>query len=221
MDPDAKLLHAITAFRELYANDGDWVKSGAAAHGVRVVTGDLTAELSHGNYNFHIPAGTKEEIAKIKTAKRVALLCEDYRQSEEAAHELNADVVIATAGGAGQPKPEQIMDGAYKQRAHVAAELLMAIHEINPDAVFILGFHTETCGGFKKLTNELNVYTYMTQGAKGELALMTDATLDLTHTLLDLGMPAGRVEVRGVILKHDEHPADHRFIKEIRPIILT
>lgn len=134
----------------LHSMDADLVRSGAKAHGVSVVEGDLFKALVKHNYNPRLPAGTEREAEKLGQVSSLLVVCEDYRQSYEVANDhvlalsLDNTAVLATAGGAAQPDTERFTGDV---------SFLSAVLGLNPRAEVVLTHHIGVCGGANYYTN--------------------------------------------------------------------
>ncbi|MFH2085313.1 MAG: hypothetical protein ABII21_00765 [bacterium] len=136
--------------RKAGRNDADLVRPGAAKHGVRVVEGGIFFPMSLGNYNPRLPVESDKEAEKVEAARRLVVVCEDYRQSGDVINDPEigyeeGDIVFATAGGPVQPDSE---------RLNADVEWINAVIELNPGIAVIFVHHLRVCGGANYFTHQ-------------------------------------------------------------------
>lgn len=210
MSPMEELKIAILAIQQVFSIDAALVRPGAAAHHVEVTEGNMITPLSEGNYNARIPDGSPEEIEAVKQAKTIAFICEDFRQSHKAAKEFEADVVFASAGGAVQP--DDI-------RREAMVNLAIAMNRVNPNAKFIVAYHTEICGGANHFTSKNMERIRKEQGPEAELEKMTEFAQLFVSQTKKAGVPEDRIDLRVVKLHSGHSPEGHsHHVKEIQRI---
>lgn len=182
------VLGALRRVADLFAGDGDLVRPGAEHHGVQVVQAGVFDPISTGNYNFRLPEASTDEVQALVAAKRVAVVCEDYRQvGQVAAAEgftPGVDAVIGVAGGAAQPET---------QRLDAMADLLAAVAGANPEAEILLGVHTGVCGGANHFTEGGMAKLVAEQGANAEHAAMLGFEEQLKQALIDRGVQSSQI----------------------------
>lgn len=163
-----RLKSAIIRFHQVFSPNGelDLIKLSAQHHGVDAVTGGVFESMVRtskaknkgtGAYNERL--FTDEDIlnidaviARLKEARSLTIVCEDYRQSQDVYNLLELDpeqdAVIGLAGGPTQPRKDHQRDGKDNSERHATlVEFLLAFAEVNPTAIIRLIAHDEKCGG--------------------------------------------------------------------------
>lgn len=201
MNPETRVMEAMTAFVKLYNGDGDLVRPGAQRHGVQVVEGDIFDKPSKGNYNFRIPRHINSETARaLIGAKRVAWVCEDYRQFGEVVEalglspETRSDAVFGIAGGAAQPE---------QNRSEAMVELIASLSAANPDMEHILLVHDEVCGGANYYTGGKMKEIREGQGVAAEQTQMVDFRTRMVDALKQRGVNPKKIKVGFAVVEHD------------------
>lgn len=202
MNPEAKVLEAMRVFVDLYQGDGDLVRPGAEHHGVQVVEGDVFDPLSRGNYNFRIPRRVDGASARrLIGAKRTTWVCEDYRQSAEAAEALGLrpetgdDAVFGVAGGAAQPE---------QSRFDAMVDLSASLYGANPEMEQVFVVHDEVCGGANYYTNGEMKEIREEQGVNAEQSRMIGFRTRLVDALIKRGVDPKKIKVGLAVVDQDK-----------------
>jgi hypothetical protein len=206
MNNETQVLNALTVFVDLYSGDGDLVREGAKHHRVQVIEGgDVFGELSPGNYNFRIPREIDlETVRKLIKAKRVAWVCEDYRQSEEVVDALGLhpesgdDAVFGVAGGAAQPE---------QSRFDAMVDLSASLYIANPDMEQIFVVHDGVCGGANFYTNKGMERIVQEGGTEAEQAKMIEFRTKLVNALIERGVKPDKIKVGFAVVQ------DNKFVQ--------
>lgn len=180
------LIDQMKRFHGVFGNDTALIRDKAKAHGIAITTGDILTPPKPGAYNLRLPNGKKHEVAALLKAKKVVVACIDARQSWEVYDIEEPDIFIADAGGATQPS---------FRRLEATENLLMLIHQVNPEVELVLLGHDNICGGVNHATSG-RIYTIrQTQGVEAERTELTAHLSNLHARLTRRGVPGEKIRL--------------------------
>lgn len=202
------LTQSILKFHDLFSNDADLVREGAAAHHITVTSGNLLMPIEPGQYSARVPEGTVEELNALANAQTLTVECMDYRQVHETMQAVTDNqeghVILAMAGGAAQPRED---------RRVALVDFVKRVRGVNPDVKINLVVHDQVCGGANHFTGGEMKRVFTEEGAGVE----TDRMAGMLRTFASELFSAG-VSDKGVsgYLSH----VDNNQFAELRQVAL-